>query len=129
MVKKGKTSSTLSQSTQLISARPVDVSVSEAWDPGFGDFMKSSYYYHPKNLDHNSGNPIGVGVCQFSSCNGKRVTASEAYLTSDLPNLTIITETTITKIIIQENKAVGVESYGKQCSSILTAFNATRGKG
>ena len=124
----GMTSSKLSQSTELISARPVDVSVSEAWDPGFGDSLENSYHYHPKNLDHNSGNPIGVSVCQFSARNHKRVTASEAYLTSDQPNPTIITETAITTIIIQGKKAVGVEAYGKHCSSILTAFNAARGE-
>ena len=57
------------------------------------------------------------------------MTASEAYLTSDQPNLTIIIETAITTIIIQGKKAIGVEAYGNHCSSILTAFNAARGEG
>lgn len=104
------------------------MSVSEAWDPGFGDFMKNAYHCHPKNLDHTSGNPIGVSVCQFSARNGKRVTASEAYFTSDRLNLTIIIETSITKIMIQEKKAIGIEAYGKHCSSIITELNTTRGK-
>ncbi len=100
--------------------------VPEAWDPGFGEFLRNSYHYHPKNLDHNSGDPIGVSVCQLSAHNGKRVTASEAYLTSNPPNLTIVTETTITKVLIQAKKAVGVEANGKHCRFIHTTFNAAQ---
>ena len=44
--------------------RPIDVGVAETWDPGFGEFLRNSYHYHPRNLDHNSGNPIGISVCQ-----------------------------------------------------------------
>ena len=88
--------------------------VTEAWDPGFGDFMKNSYHYLPKNLDHNSGNPIGSSVCQLSAFDGKRVTASTAYLASKIPNLDIMTEAPVSKVIIQGNKAIGVEVDGKQ---------------
>ena len=50
MAKMGMTRSKLSQSTELISARPVDVSVSEAWDPGFGDFMETRITTTPRTL-------------------------------------------------------------------------------
>ena len=90
------------------------MSVAEAWDPGFGDFMKNSYHYLPKNLDHNSGNPIGISIVQLSALDGRRVTASTAYLASKIPNLEIVTEAAVSKVIIQGNKAIGVEVDGKQ---------------
>ena len=102
--------------------------LSEAWDPGFGEFMKNAYHYHLKNLDHNSGNPIGISVCQLSAHNGKRVTASVAYLTSNPPNLTIVTETTVTRVLIRGKKAVGVEAYEKHGKPRYTAINAAQEK-
>ena len=90
--------------------------------------MRNSYHYHPKNLDHNSGNPIGVSVCQLSALNGERVTASDAYLTSVPPSLTVLTKTIITKILIRGKKAVGVKSYGKHCRSIDSAFDTAQEK-
>lgn len=79
--------------------------------------MRNAYHYHTKNLDHNSGNPIGVSVCQQGIHDGKRVTASGAYLASSPPNLTIMTEASITKILFHDKKAVGVEAGGKQSRS------------
>ena len=90
--------------------------------------MRNSYHYHPKNLDHNSGNPIGVSVCQLSALNGEQVTASDAYLTSVPPNLTVLTRTIITKIVIRGKKAVGVKSYGKHCRSIDSAIDTAQEK-
>jgi len=84
--------------------------------------MRNAYHYHPKNLDHNSGDPIGISVCQQGIHNGKRVTASGAYLASSPPNLTIMTEASITKILFQEKKAVGVEAEGKKSSSTFPAY-------
>ncbi len=84
--------------------------------------MRNAYHYHPKNLDHNSGDPIGVSVCQQGIHNGKRVTASEAYLASSLPNLIIMTEASVTKVLFQGKKAVGVEVDGKQSSSTFPIY-------
>jgi len=97
----------------------VSVGVTNAWDPGFGEFMRSAYHYHPKNLDHNTGNPIGVSVCQQVIHDGKRVTASGAYLASSPPNLTVMTEASITKVLFQDKKAVGVQADGKKSSSLF----------
>lgn len=40
--------------------RPIDVGVAETWDPGFGEFMRNSYHYHPKILDHDSAVPLAL---------------------------------------------------------------------
>ena len=103
--------------------------VPKAWDPVFGDFMRNLYHYYPKNLDHSSGNPVGVSVCQLSTHGGNRVSASEAYLNPILPNPTIVTDTIITKILIQGKKAVGIETHGKQCNCSQAVSNAAQGKG
>ncbi|KAL8886395.1 MAG: hypothetical protein Q9215_005886 [Flavoplaca cf. flavocitrina] len=87
----------------------VDVGVTEIWDPGFDEFMKNAYHYHPKNNNHNSGNPIGISVCQLSACGGHRVTASGAYLASTPSNLTIMTNATVTKLVLKGKSVVGVE--------------------
>lgn len=103
----------------LISFRPVDVGLTENWDSGFGDFLEKSYQNHPRNLDHNSGNPLGVSVCQLSTRGNHRVTASGAYLATTPPNLTIMTEAAVTRVIFQEKKAIGVEIPGKKSRRIL----------
>ena len=117
MAKTGRISHSSRELRILTCYRPVDVGVAEVWDFGFGDFMRNAYHYHPKNLDHNSGDPLGISVCQLSAHEGKRVTASGAYLTSSAPNLTITTDTAVTKIIIEDGKAVGVEVDERRSSS------------
>ncbi|KAL9027105.1 MAG: hypothetical protein Q9196_004327 [Gyalolechia fulgens] len=92
---------------------PVDVGVTDAWDPGFGDFMRDAYHYHPKNNDHNSGDPIGISVCQLSALNGNRVTASGAYLASTPPNLSIKTDSTATRLVFEGQRVVGVDVAGE----------------
>lgn len=78
------------------------------WEPEFGDFLDGLYNCYPKNLDVNSGDPLGVAVCQVSARDGRRVTASDAYL-SDVPsNLTIITDATVETILFDQGKTVGV---------------------
>ncbi|KAL9012359.1 MAG: hypothetical protein Q9180_009103, partial [Flavoplaca navasiana] len=99
--------------TILTPHRLVDVGVTEVWDPGFDEFMKNAYHYHPKNNDHNSGDPIGISVCQLSACEGHRVTASGAYLASTPPNLTIMTNATVTKLVFKGKSVIGVETNGR----------------
>ena len=91
------------------------------WEPEFGGFLDGLYKYYPKNLDINSGDPLGVSVCQVSAHNGRRTTASDAYL-SDVPsNLTVITGVNAEKILFDQGKAVGVATnegkHGKIGSS------------
>lgn len=106
--------------TILTPHRLVDVGVTEVWDPGFNEFMKNAYHYHPKNNNHNSGNPIGISVCQLSACDGHRVTASGAYLASTPSNLTIMTNETVTKLVFKGKSVSGVEVNGRACRTRLT---------
>ena len=80
------------------------------WAPDFGDFLDALYEVYPKNLDINSGDPLGISVGQVSARDGRRVTASGAYL-SDVPsNLTILIDVTAETILFDQDRAVGVKT-------------------
>ena len=84
--------------------------------------MKCAYHYYPQNLDHNSGNPLGISLCQLTARDRYRVTASGAYLSSQPRNLTIRTEAAVEKILFQRKKAVGVEVNGTKGILCLLAY-------
>ncbi|RTE80611.1 hypothetical protein BHE90_004884 [Fusarium euwallaceae] len=67
----------------------------------------------PLNPDHNSGNPLGMSVLINSSSKGLRSTSND-LLTPVPENLTIVTSSPVQKVILEGNKAVGVEANGKQ---------------
>lgn len=62
------------------------------------------------NKDINSGDPIGVGLCPATATGGVRVTARSAYLKVARENLTIKTGWQVARVLIENEKAVGVES-------------------
>lgn len=69
------------------------------------------------NLDHNSGDPLGMAVCQVSAREGHRTTASGSLLANPPSNLTIMTGSAVERIILdrEDLKATGVEIAGKTC--------------
>ena len=87
------------------------------WEPGFADYFDTIAAKYTKNLDHNSGDPIGMSVCQIGASNGRRTTASDAFLSTVLANLTILTNATVERILFEGQKAVGVEIAGKRCQA------------
>ena len=129
LVKIGTQSAAILSNTVFIWIRPINVDVPDAWNPGFGDFLTKSYYYYPKNIDHNSGDPVAISICQLSAHNGNRVTPSGAHLASFPPNLTIATEAAITELIFQGKEAIGVEAEGKQRKIIAIISNDLQEKG
>ncbi|CAI7649297.1 unnamed protein product [Penicillium discolor] len=68
---------------------------------------------HKLNLDHNSGNPLGMAATINSASKGKRTTAVD--LLSGAPdNLVVVTDSPVQRILLRGKKAVGVETQGKQ---------------
>jgi choline dehydrogenase len=65
----------------------------------------------PYNPDFNSGDPAGCGLYQITARNGRRSSAAVAYLNParKRSNLRIETGTTVTRVIIEKGRAVGVE--------------------
>lgn len=61
--------------------------------------------------DFNGAEQEGLGVYQVTHINGERCSAARAYLYPhlDRPNLTILTHALTHKILIEDQKAVGVE--------------------
>ncbi|WP_405044753.1 GMC family oxidoreductase [Phyllobacterium sp. 1468] len=65
----------------------------------------------PYNPDFNSGDPTGCGLYQITARDGRRSSAAVAYLSgaSKRSNLRIETGCTVTRVIIEKGRAVGVE--------------------
>lgn len=65
----------------------------------------------PENHDFNGANQEGVGNFQFTIKNSKRHSTATAFLKPILnrPNLTVVTQAQTHKILIENQKAIGVE--------------------
>ncbi|KAF8259325.1 alcohol oxidase [Lactarius quietus] len=86
----------------------------------------------PFNEDMNSGDPIGMGWAQFSIGGGQRSSASVSYLTPALsrPNLDILTDTLVTKVVqtgTQDGCPIfrGVQ-FAQSASGPIFSRNATK---
>jgi len=68
----------------------------------------------PVNPDHNSGNPLGISALISSAHGGLRTTARDLLEQLSPDNVTILTESPVQRVILDDNKkAVGVESNGR----------------
>lgn len=65
------------------------------------------------NADFNGSELEGVGLYQVTHKNGERYSAAKAYLAAVLtrPNLQVITNAHVTRILLQHKRAVGVEYH------------------
>ncbi|KAJ6023699.1 hypothetical protein N7540_004496 [Penicillium herquei] len=84
----------------------------------------------PRNLDHNSGNPIGMGLMINSASAGRRTTAAlfEQGQNSDsrVPNWMIL-HAPVTRVIFNEKKAIGVETRSQPGTDLnLKRYYATK---
>jgi len=67
-----------------------------------------------RNFDHNSGNPLGFGLCINSASNGIRSTAADLLFEAS-ENLIIIPDSPVQRVILDKNKVVAAEANGKTC--------------
>ena len=83
------------------------------------DFVESASKIYSFNEDFNGSIQEGIGFYQTTQKNGKRCSAAKAYLVPilDRKNLTVMTDTNVNKIIIENKKAVGVECIDKDGKS------------
>jgi choline dehydrogenase-like flavoprotein len=65
---------------------------------------------YPLNADFNGARQNGVGLYTFTQRNGERVTAEGAYLDPirHRPNLTVMSETEVTRIVFEGREATGI---------------------
>lgn len=100
------------------SAGPVSISIDDEWEGGFTGLLDTlTDAGLPMNTDINSGHPLGVGVTPATAHRHRRITAATAYLWNPPPNLTILTNATVSKVLMKDKRAVGVEVDGKKCES------------
>lgn len=68
-------------------------------------------YGIPANMDYNGKSQIGTGKFQFTIKDGKRQSTAVAFLKPILnrKNLTVITKCTVSRVVIKNDKATGVE--------------------
>jgi choline dehydrogenase len=68
-------------------------------------------YGFSDNADFNGARQEGVGLLQLTTKNGKRHSAASAFLRPALQrsNLTVLTHTQVRRILLQKDKATGVE--------------------
>jgi len=65
----------------------------------------------PRTNDFNTGDQFGVGYYQLTTKNGLRQSTAVAYLkpAKNRPNLTIKTEHLVHRVLLENNRAVGIE--------------------
>jgi choline dehydrogenase len=80
-------------------------------------------YGLPYNPDFNGERQAGAGLYQVTNHNGRRCSAAVAYLrpARGRPNLTIRTGERVRRIVIENNRAIGVEISERGRSTILRA--------
>lgn len=63
----------------------------------------------PRSTDFNSGDPIGIGISPACFLGGKRLTAASSYLAKPPDNLTVLTNTTIARILPEKLQAISTD--------------------
>ena len=104
---------------------PLNVSKIRHENTPVKDFVKSGSEVFGFNEDFNGENQEGVGFYQCTQKDGKRCSTAKAYLVPimDRENLTVMTNTNINKIIIENKKAVGVECINKDGKYFTVSAN------
>ena len=89
---------------------PLNVSKIRHKNKSVDDFVKTGSSIFGFNEDFNGESQEGVGYYQTTQKDGKRCSAAKAYLVPilDRENLTILTDTNVDKIIIEDGRSSGV---------------------
>jgi choline dehydrogenase-like flavoprotein len=95
---------------------PLSISYPKLWERGLSEAMDAFQENGASiNTDINSGDPIGFGICPSTASKGMRTTSATAFLKNPPENLTIVTDSPTTKILMDKDLVVGVIAGGKKC--------------
>ncbi len=103
---------------------PLHVTTAPATNPLFRAFIKAGEQAgYRETSDINGFRQEGLGVMDMTTVNGRRCSTSRAYLdpAKTRPNLSIETNTTITRILFDGTKAIGVECVKGQAARKIKA--------
>ncbi|OCL13577.1 GMC oxidoreductase [Glonium stellatum] len=96
------------------SAGPLPISFPQTWEKGFFELLDAAEAFGMHlNPDTNSGDPIGIGITPSTAANSTRVTASSVFLEKSPINLTIMTDSPVSKVLFDRKRAIGVISNGR----------------
>ncbi|MDA7819089.1 GMC family oxidoreductase N-terminal domain-containing protein [Gammaproteobacteria bacterium] len=90
------------------------------------DFVETGSSVFGFNEDFNGESQEGIGYYQTTQKNGKRCSAAKAYLVPALEreNLTVLTDTNVNKILVNDSRASGVSCIGEDGQEFT--LNATK---
>ena len=90
------------------------------------DFVETGSSVFGFNEDFNGESQEGIGYYQTTQKNGKRCSAAKAYLVPalDRENLTVLTDTNVNKILVNDSRATGVSCTGEDGEEFI--LNATK---
>lgn len=89
----------------------VALTYGEEWVPDIGDvFAAAEQVGHSINQDVNDGDPMGMGMGSVCIADGVRAISSSAYLSHSPPNLKIIANTPVARVLFDKKRAIGVEA-------------------
>ena len=77
----------------------------------------------PRNVDSNGAEQDGVGLFQVTQRRGRRWSAADAYLRPalDRPGLEVVTHALVTRVVIENGRAVGVEYVADGRATVVSA--------
>ena len=94
---------------------PLKVAFPQVWERGAAKFHDAIAELGLKrNLDMNSGDPVGIGLSPSTGSKGIRST-SLCFLENPPSNLTIVTDSQASQIVFEGKKATGVKVGDKIC--------------
>jgi choline dehydrogenase-like flavoprotein len=78
---------------------------------------------YPRNQDFNGASQEGVGLYELTQKNGERCSVARAYLHPALgrPNLTVVTGTRASRVVLEGRRAVGVVGAGRDGETMVAA--------
>jgi choline dehydrogenase-like flavoprotein len=89
----------------------VDLTYGDTWIPDIADiYIAAEQSGHCINPDVNNGDPIGMGMGSVCIAKGIRATSASAYLSKSPPNLTILPNTPVARILFDRKRATGVQT-------------------
>ncbi|MDP7101609.1 MAG: GMC family oxidoreductase N-terminal domain-containing protein [Rhodospirillales bacterium] len=94
---------------------PFKIRPSTYRDPMFDAYLRAADQMgFGRTVDYNGENQFGLARTQQNIVNGRRFSAADAYLRPALkrPNLTLKLKQFVTKLVIENNRAIGVKLAG-----------------
>ncbi|KAF2832564.1 alcohol oxidase [Ophiobolus disseminans] len=88
----------------------LDLTYGEEWIPDVGDiYTAAEQTGHSINRDVNDGDSIGMGMGSVCIAKGIRATSASAYLSRPPPNLKIIVNAPVARVLFDKKRAYGVQ--------------------